>query len=148
MASITPTRSSWGSRLRTSLGFNVCKACSLVLSHVSGGCISSSKTLQKHHWLPIKWRIDYKVANLMYKLLESGEPTYLRSRITSKIFRCALRSSADDRHLELCSSHTKIGLPAFHCAPPAILEHHPSLSFEADSKCTISSLPFNILLWC
>ena len=48
--------------------------------------ISISKTLQELHWLPIKWRIDYKVGTLIYKLLESGEPTYLRSRITSKIF--------------------------------------------------------------
>ena len=35
------------------------------------GCISISKTLQEFHWLPIKWRIDYKVATLTYKLLES-----------------------------------------------------------------------------
>ena len=83
-------------------------------------CISISKTLQDFHWLPMKWRIDCKVATLMYKLLESGEPTYLRSRITSKIFQRALSSSADDRQLELCSSHTKIGSRAFRCAAPAI----------------------------
>ena len=71
-----------GISVRTFLGFNVYKARSLVLSHV----ISMSKTLQELHRLPIKWRIDYKVATLTYKLLKSGEPTYLRSRITSKIF--------------------------------------------------------------
>ena len=83
-------------------------------------CISSSKTLQELNWLPIKWRTDYKVATLTYKLVESGEPTYLRSRITSKIFRRALRSSADDRQLEPCSSHTKIGSRALRCAAPAM----------------------------
>ena len=36
VASITPTRPSWRSRLRTFLGFNVCKARSLALSHVNG----------------------------------------------------------------------------------------------------------------
>ena len=72
------------------------------------GHISISKTLQELHWLPIKWLINYKVATLTYKLLESGEPMYLRSRITSKIFRRALRSSADNRQLEPCSSHMKI----------------------------------------
>ena len=81
------------------------------------GRISISKTLQelpiKLIWLPIKWRIDYKVATLTYKLPESGEPMYLRFRITSKIFRRALRSSADDRQLEPCSSHKKIGSRAF-----------------------------------
>ena len=84
------------------------------------GRTSISKSLQELHWLPIKWRIDYKVATLTYKLLESGEPTYLRSRITNKIFRRALRSSADDRQLEPCSSHTKIGSHAVRCAAPAI----------------------------
>ena len=38
------------------------------------GRISISKTLQERHLLPIKWRIDYKVATLKYKLLESGKP--------------------------------------------------------------------------
>ena len=51
---------------------------------------------------------------------ESSEPTYLRSRITSKIFRYALRSSGDDRHFEPCSSLTKIGSHTIHCAAPAI----------------------------
>ena len=71
------------------------------------GRISISKTPHELHWLPIKWRIDYKVASLTYKLLESGEPTYLRSRITSKIFRRSLRSSTDDRQLQPFSSHVK-----------------------------------------
>ena len=77
-------------------------------------CISISKTVQELHWLPIKWHIDYKVATF----LESGEPTYLRSRITSKIFRRAQRSSADDRQLKRCSSHTKIGSRAFRSVAP------------------------------
>ena len=83
-------------------------------------CISISKTLQELHWFPIKWRIDYKVAILTYKLVESCEPTYFRSYITSKIFRRALRSSADDRQLEPCSSHTKVESRAFPCAAPTI----------------------------
>ena len=93
-----------------------------------------SKTLQELHWLPIKWRIDYKAATLTYKLLESGEPTYLRTRFTSKIFRRVLRSSANDRQLEPCSSHTKIGSCAFRCAvrtiwncPPYDIRAAPSV---------------------
>ena len=73
------------------------------------------------HWLPIKWRIDYKVATLMYKLLKSGELTYLRSRIMSNIFLRSLRSSVNDRQLEPCSSRlTKVGSCAFCCAAQAI----------------------------
>ena len=111
------------------------------------GRISISKTFQELHWLPIKWRMDYKVATLTYKLL--------RSRIMLKIFRLALRSSAVDRQLEPCSSHTKMD------HAPFIVQHqqygtawrmtlelyHLSLSYKADSKNTISSLPFNVLLW-
>ena len=89
------------------------------------GSISISRTLEELHWLPIKCSIDYKVATLTCNLLESGEATYLRSRITSKIFRRALRSSADDRQLELCSSHTKIGSRARLCAAPAIWNSLP-----------------------
>ena len=94
--------STWGSRLQR-LQSTLARVVTC-----QRGRISISKTGQELHWLPIKWRIDYKVATLTYKLLESGGPTYLRSRITSKIFRRALRSSADDRQLKPCSSHTKI----------------------------------------
>ena len=119
------------------------------------GCISFSKTLQELHWLPIKWRIDYKVATLTYKLLESGEPTYLRSRITSKIFLHALRSSANDRQLEPCSFNTKIGSRAFRYATPAIwnclpydIRAAPSVSiFQSRLKTHYFKLAFNILLW-
>ena len=72
------------------------------------GGISISKTLQELYWLPFKWRIDYKVVILTYKLLESGEPTNMGSGITSRVFRSALRSSADDRQLEPCSSIRKL----------------------------------------
>ena len=43
VSSITPTQPSWGSRLRTFLGFNVCKACLLVLSHVSRDASASRR---------------------------------------------------------------------------------------------------------
>ena len=119
------------------------------------GLISNSKTLQELHWLPFKWCIDYKVFTLTYKLLESVGPTYLRSRITSKISRRALRSSVGDRQLEPCSPPTKIGSRAFRCAAPAIwnclpygIRAAPSVSnFEADLKRTISSFHFNVVLW-
>ena len=63
-----------GISVKNIFGFNVCKARSLVLLRKRGR-ISISKTLQELHWLPIKWRINYKVATLTYKLLESDEPT-------------------------------------------------------------------------
>ena len=147
-----------GSRLRIFLGFNVCKAQSIMLSHISGDASASPffKTLQKLHWLPIMWRIDYKVTTLMYKLLESGEPTYLRSRIMSKIFWRALRSllsttdNSNHVHPVRKLDHAPFIVP-YHqygtvCRMTLEL-HNLSPSFEADSKRTISNSPFNVLLW-
>ena len=114
-----------GISVKTFLDFNVYQSMLARVVACQLGRISISKTLQELHWLPIKWRIDYKVATLTYKLLESGESTYLRSRITSKIFRRELRSSADDRQLQPCSSHTKIGSCAFRCAAPATWNYLP-----------------------
>ena len=119
------------------------------------GCISISKTLREFNWLPMKWRIDYDVATLMYNLLASGEPTYLRSCIRSKIFWRAVRSSADtgnSNHVHPVRKFDNAGTFVPHrqygTACRMTLElHHLSLSFEADSKRTISSLPFNVLLW-
>ena len=51
--------------------------------------ISISRTLKELHWLPVKWRIDFKVATTTYKLVESNEPAYLRSRISLRVPRCS-----------------------------------------------------------
>ena len=51
------------------------------------GRSSISAILHNLHWLPIKWRIDFKVATLTYKVLQSGEPSYLSSRIAIAIPR-------------------------------------------------------------
>ena len=68
------------------------------LAHVvtmQRGRISISKTLSDLHWLPMKFRVDFKVATLTFKVLESGEPGYLYSRISITSSRRTLRSSAD-----------------------------------------------------
>ena len=59
------------------------------------GHTSISVTLRELHWLPIKWKINFKVAMLSYKTLESGEPSHLASKTIFAIPRQSLRSSAD-----------------------------------------------------
>ena len=71
--------------------------------------------------------------------MESGEPTYLRSRITRNISRRALRSSTDDKQLEPCSSHTKIRSRAFRCAVPAIWNCLPHDNRAASSASNFRS---------
>ena len=37
--------------------------------------------LQQLHWLPVSYRIDYKIATLAYKVLKTGCPDYLRQSV-------------------------------------------------------------------
>ena len=39
--------------------------------------LSSSALLQNLHWLPIEWRVHFKLSNLAYKALHTGQPPYL-----------------------------------------------------------------------
>ena len=63
----------------------------LITTH-QWGRIGISQTLWALDWQPVKWFINYLITTLTYKLLESGEPSYLRSRITDRIFQRMLRS--------------------------------------------------------
>ena len=55
-------------------------------------CISIISLLKELHWLPVKWRIEYKVATMIYKQFEFNEPMYLQTIITSKVRRRSPRS--------------------------------------------------------
>ena len=79
----------------------------------------TTPTLKELHWLPIRHRMDYKIATLTYKVLDCGEPTYLHSRISSCVPRCELRSSADTRRLNASRTKTVIGGRAFRSSAPA-----------------------------
>ena len=52
------------------------------------------QSLKNLHWLPIKWRIDYKIAVTTYKLITTRQPQYLCSRIEhySHTLRRSLRN--------------------------------------------------------
>ena len=41
------------------------------------GRTGTTQALATLHWLPVKWRTDFKVATLTYKLLSTGQPSYL-----------------------------------------------------------------------
>ena len=43
---------------------------------IQRGRIGISKTLSDLHWLPMTFRVDFKMATLTFKVLESGEPGY------------------------------------------------------------------------
>ena len=37
--------------------------------------------LQKLHWLPVKYRVQFKIGLITYKILNQGQPVYLRGLI-------------------------------------------------------------------
>ena len=97
------------------------------------GRTSISATLQKLHWLPIKWGINFKVATLIYKVFESGERSYLSSKIAIAVPSRSLRSSADTRRLvvfhtnktsalELSDTQLRPSGPVFHSTCARLLQ--------------------------
>ena len=91
------------------------------LAKLVTGCYSvrSSELLYNLHWLPIKQRIDFKLATLTYKLLLHKQPSYLFNSISPYYPARALRSS--DQHLLVRPRvSTVTGTRAFSVAAPAV----------------------------
>ena len=87
--------------------------------------VSIFNTLKNLDLLPISWRIDYKVPTLTCKVLETGQPLYLASRIDIIVPHRILRSSADTQLLAASPSKTKIGSIGFRYSAPSIWTHLP-----------------------
>jgi len=49
--------------------------------------------MQQLHWLPIEWRIRFKLATLTYKALQTGRPPYLADLIQFHTTSKSTRSS-------------------------------------------------------
>ena len=75
--------------------------------------------LKQLHWLPVKYRIDFKIAVLTYKLRTNSEPMYLSNLISICESRRFLRS-ADAQLLQTPRVRTVIGSRAFRSASPMI----------------------------
>ena len=58
-------------------------------------CISCSPRtlLQQLHWLPVKHRIDFKIANITFRTLHCSQPAYLRSSLHARHSTRSLRLS-------------------------------------------------------
>ena len=80
---------------------------------------SSSQLLHDLHWLPIKHRIDFKIALLTFKLLGRQQPSYLSNTITLYNPPRALRSSNQCK-LDSPFVSTAFGARAFSVASPSV----------------------------
>jgi len=81
--------------------------------------LSSTALLQNLHWLPIKWRVHFKLATLAYKALHTGQPPNL-----SKLFQQyeptrTVRSSSSFQ-LSVPRYNLEFGSRAFRISAPKI----------------------------
>ena len=69
---------------------------------------SMTAVLQQLHWLPVNYRIEYKLLVLVFRALHDRTPAYLASLITPYVPRRALRS-ADRALLKLKKTRGRSG---------------------------------------
>ena len=101
---------------------------------------SITAVLRRLHWLPVKWRINYKIVVLVFRALHGLAPAYLSTLITPYEPRHALRST--DSAL-LCVPRHKLeryGRRSFSCAGPVLWNSLPEDMRLADSLNSFKSL--------
>ena len=73
--------------------------------------------LRSLHWLPVKYRVHFKLCLLIYRALHEEQPVYLRSLIATSLASCSLRSNRGIT-LFVPRIRTNTGARAFtSCAP-------------------------------
>ena len=86
----------------------------------------SSDALHTLHWLPVRQRINFKIATLTFKLLLHSSPAYLANLIQPYVPSRALRSH-EQQLLAQPRVRTSIGSRAFRVAAPKIWNSLPLL---------------------
>jgi hypothetical protein len=85
---------------------------------------STSELLTTLHWLPVKHRIDYKIACITHTLLSHKQPPYLSELVHHYIPNRALRSS--EKHLlAIPCTHLKLSDQSFAVAAPKVWNSLP-----------------------
>ena len=101
-------------------------------------------TLKELHWLPINYRINFKILLLVYKALNGQAPTYLSELLLPKTQPTShnLRSSKDRFLLKIPVIKTKatLGDCAFSQAAPKLWNQLPIAIREAQSVPVFKSL--------
>ena len=81
---------------------------------------SMTAALKQLHWLPVRYRIEYKILVIVFRALRDRTPTYIASLITPYVPRRALRSA--DRALLVVPRHNleRYGRRSFSRAGPTL----------------------------
>ena len=73
------------------------------------------------HWLPVKFRVDFKIALLVYKALNGSAPSYISALLSPKsASKYDLRSDDQDLHQVPATKLKTVGDRAFTSAAPRI----------------------------
>ena len=94
--------------------------------------------LVKLHWLPISYRIHFKIALLTYKTLATSSPAYLHNLLSQRIITKQLRSSAS-LLLQQKKTVNNISQRAFRHSAPAIWNSLPPVIRASDTHTIFKS---------
>ena len=124
------------SQLGTCSGF---KECSTVFARVvtRAGRFAPSTPALRHslHWLPISFRIQFKILTLTYKTLSSGKPSYLANLIHLATPKRNLRFNKGPLLSAPCKCKTKTGTRVFSICAPSLWNKLP-LSIRSSESLT------------
>ena len=91
--------------------------------------------LRSLHWLPVRFRILFKINLLTYKTLREKQPVYLHSMMAASIASHSLRSN-NDNSLSVPRVKTNTGARAFHSCGPSLWNNLPLSVHSASSVAT------------
>ena len=81
-------------------------------------------TIKRLHWLPISYRIEFKIATLTFKVRETGHPEHFKPIVADRLPTRVLRSS-DKHFLTQPPVKTEIAKRAFSQAAPSVWNSLP-----------------------
>ena len=108
------------------------------------GWTGTSQSLATLHWLPVTWRVDFKVATISYKLLSIGQPSYLANSISKYVPSHSLRSTGE---CTLSVPLTKTVIAAFRSAAPFVWNRLPADIRNSSSLSTFRSRLHTHFFW-
>ena len=113
---------------------------------------SITAVLRRLHWLPVKWRINYKIVVLVFRALHGLAPAYVSTLIMPYEPRRALRSTGSALLCVPRHNMERYGRRSFSCAGPVLWNSLPedmrltdSLnSFKSHLKTHYFKLAYNL----
>ena len=100
---------------------------------------SITAVLRQLHWLPVKWRINYKIVVLVFRALHGLAPAYVSTLITPYEPRRALRSAGSAQLCVPRHNLERCGRRSFSCAGPVLWNSLPDSMRMADSRNSFKS---------